>query len=150
MPTAKEKREARRASRKERRKKLNQLINLSANLKDLPNDLKKGDFPKVFAQVWPFLKTAFEFIKVLRVTGPQVDHIMDELILMGDNMIKNPNADPTLFQQKVAIAWGPARTILNLVTMFTGPKADNVIDRIIEVGDWIGGLKVEEDTPLTD
>jgi hypothetical protein len=150
MPTLKQKREERRAARKERRKKLNQLIDLSSDLKDLPDDLKKGDFQKVFKQVWPFLKTSFEFVKILKVTGPQVDHIMDELIVMGNNLIENSNADPTLFQQKVNIVWGPVRTILNLVTMFTAPKVDNVIDRIIEVGDWIGGIKVEAETALTD
>jgi hypothetical protein len=150
MPTLKERRQARQAARKERRKKINELIDLGGKLKDLPDDIKKGDFPKVFAQVWPFLRTAFEFIKVLRVTGPQVDHIMDELVAMGNNMIENPNTDPTLFQQKMNIVWGPTRTILNLITMFTAPKVDNVIDRIIEVGDWVAGIKVEADTALTD
>lgn len=141
----------RQAFRKERRKKIDELAKLAKNLQHLPLSAKAGDYKEVFSQIWPFLHEAFVFIKFLKVTGPKVDAAMDELIKLGEAINTTGDAAAqTKFQDKMMIVWGPLRTILDIIIAFSPEKIDKVLDKIIEVGDWLTDTKSDENAPLTN
>ncbi len=140
----------RQAFRKERRKKIEELIKLGKGLDTLPLSAKQGDYQKVFKQVWPFLQEAFSFIKLLKVTGPKVDTTMDELIKLGNAIsTTNDTAAQTQFQEKMMLVWGPLRTLLDIIIAFSPEKVDKVLDKIIEIGDWLTDGKLQENSSLT-
>ncbi|MBP6730478.1 MAG: hypothetical protein KA149_00375 [Chitinophagales bacterium] len=140
----------RQAFRKERRQKIEELIKLGKGMQDLPLSAKKGDYQQIFKQVWPFLQEAFSFIKLLKVTGPKVDATMDELIKLGNAIsTTNDSNAQTQFQEKMMLVWGPLRTLLDIIIAFSPPKVDKVLDKIIEIGDWLTDSKLVENASLT-
>ncbi|MGE0635800.1 MAG: hypothetical protein AB7P01_05120 [Bacteroidia bacterium] len=141
---SKEKRILRREMRKQRREKMNTLLDLGKNIPDLPTTITADNYQQVFRSYWPFLKEAFSLIKALKITGQKTDDTMDELIKLGISIAENNDGDAKAkFQEKLSGIWSTIKTVFNLIMTFSPDKVDNVIDKIIEVGDWITGDKQE-------
>lgn len=75
---------------------------------------------------------------------------MDELIKLGDAIVSTGDKTAqTQFQEKMGIVWLPLRTILEIVIAFSPPKVDNVLDKIIEIGNWLSNSDHDASAPLT-
>lgn len=144
---SKEKRMLRREIRKQRKEKINTLIDLGKQLPDLPTNITASNYQEVFKSYWPFLKEAFSFIKAFKITGQKTDATMDELIQLGNAIADNSDTvAQAKFQEKLSGIWSPIRIILNLIMTFSSDKVDDVLDKVIEVGDWITENKQEDKT----
>jgi hypothetical protein len=98
--------------------------------------------------VWPAVKAVLEFGISLKVTGPKFDQGLTTVIELGDELATgDPITDEKSeeFLEKLEQYWHWAETILNVVKIFTGDEADRVIDKIIEIGDWIFDRDDEDD-----
>ena len=155
MKKSKEERRARRkAKRAERRKlkklrkeKFNELVSAASkvDLKVDPDD-DTLQFVDVFNEIWPVLKPALEYAELIKITGPKTDKILRTVLEIGQR-ISTGDASPeeqTRFISYLDSVWDVAETALNILKTFTNDKTDDVIDRIIEIGEWITDNEEDE------
>lgn len=146
MPTREERKEQRKAKRlrrreyrKQRRTKINEFntavanANISVDLDDKPA------FVDVFIQFWPILKPALELVIILPRTGDKTDESLKVIIILGERIStgQGNEEDEIMFVKLMKTAWGIIKPILEFIQQWTGDKADDVLDDIIEIGDWI-------------
>lgn len=141
-----EKRAKRRASRvirKEKRKVFKSAMNranITVDIDDQPA------FVEVFNQYWPIAKPAFEYAVTLRVTKDNVDDVLETIIDIGDR-IYSGNASPDEEKEFIELLeriWAGLKIGLELLQVATGKKADDTIDDIIEIGEYILGKDGDE------
>ena len=142
---SKEKRQARRAKRQqrraERRAKWSFLTTAITNAKNLNVDMD-GDLPpykEKFQEIWKVMEPLLQFAKAARITGPKVDAVLEEIITLGNGMANGDYSQESDFVSKLSGIWSKVRAALNLIALFPGEKDDEVIDKIIEIGDWVLG-----------
>jgi hypothetical protein len=145
----KEERKARRLEKKLERRESRKLRKIKAkafkaamadNKINIDIDNKPG-FVEVFNQFWPLAKPAFEFVITLRITKDKIDVVLNTIIDLGDR-ISNGEAsaeEETEFIGLLMRIWGGTKMGLEILQMVTGKKADDVIDDIIETGEYILG-----------
>jgi hypothetical protein len=136
----KARRQARKEDRKLKRQKFNEIVEAASTL-DLKFDLDTDDpeFVDAFNEIWPVLKPSLEFASISRITGPKADKTIDTIIDLG-HRISTGNAsrdDEAKFIQSLDTVWSFVNTALGILKTFTNDKTDQVIDQVIEIGDWI-------------
>lgn len=102
-------------------------------------DSGKPKFVDGFNSIWQILRPALEYAELIRITGPQADAAIRTVLDLGSR-ISTGNAseqEKTLFIQKYDAIWGIASQALEIIKTFTDDKADVVIDKVIDIGDWM-------------
>ena len=132
-------RAARKAKRLARRQKINEMIEAAKNVPDLSDSDFMEDYKSKFDKVWPVLLPALEFAEQLKVTGKKADAAINELIAIGNSMAEGKATDDQAddFQDKLEDIWKYVRMALSAATVLTNDDVDDVIDKIIGIGDWI-------------
>lgn len=134
-----EKRNARRLSKELQKRKWTVAKEKIAALPEM-EQLEAAPYEEQFAKVWPAVKAVLEFGISLKVTGPKFDQSLTGFIELGDSMASDDEITDERSKElveKFREVWSWMQTILTVVKVFTGDDADKVIDKIIEVGDWI-------------
>ncbi|GEM_PF-3239026 len=134
-------RAARQAKRKERKQKIEEMITAAKNVPDLSDSDFMEDYKTKFNQVWPVLKPALQFAEQMKATGKKADAAIAEIITIGDSMAAGnaSEADADSFQKKLENIWKYVRMVLSAATVLTNDDVDNVIDKVLAIGDWITG-----------
>lgn len=144
----KEERKLAKAERKKnkalKREKFNQVIaaTKNANIQFDP-DAGQPKFVDGFNSIWKILQPALEYAELIRITGPKIDVIIRSVLDLGTR-VSTGNAsaqEQTLFIQKYDAVWGIASQALEIIKTFTDDKADEVIDKVIDIGDWMASQK---------
>jgi hypothetical protein len=136
--TRKEKRLKRKADRQARKaafEKFTQAVQAIVHM-----ELKDGvSYKDKFKIVWPVLKPTLEFLAILKITGEKFDEAVGKIIIVGDNMFGTEitDADAQNFLQQLDGIWNTVEMMLNLTKVFVNDKVDDIIDKVIEIGDWI-------------
>ncbi|MFH2141281.1 MAG: hypothetical protein ABIJ97_02575, partial [Bacteroidota bacterium] len=138
-----EKRKEKKLERKEKKKIRKQAFD---KFKDAIQEAKSIDiekqmpYPEKFNEVWPFVKSSLEFAAILRITGEKFDNATNEIIGLGDNIFSNYSDNTkTEFNQKLSSTWNKIETALEVAKFIANDKDDDLIDKIIEFGDWLLG-----------
>jgi hypothetical protein len=134
----KQKRELRKLNRKERKKAFKKFLEAIMVFKDL--DLKeKLPYKDKFKQVWPAIKPTLEFATILKFTGEKFDLAARQIVLTGDNLAGSQfkESDAVDFLAKLAGIWENIESVLEIAKVVSDDKTDAVLDRIIEIGDWL-------------
>lgn len=135
-------RQARRARRKERRALLQELIGAIKGAKITFKPDAQGTrptFDKIFKQIWPVLDPALRYAVILRVTGDRVDKVLEDIHKVGSDIAAGNTGLVDDFRQKFRAAWDNIESKLELIQLLTPNSVDNIIDDVIEIGDWVAG-----------
>ena len=148
MKKSKEERRARRRAKKAERKKFKKLRKEKFN--ELVSAASKADFDfnpedeslkftDIFNQWWPVLKPALEYAEVIRITGPKADKILRTVIDLGQRISTGDASEEeqTRFLTYLDSIWDIVEKVLEILKTFTSEKTDEVIDQVIEIGEWI-------------
>ena len=105
----------------------------SIDLKNIKN------YQDGFNKVWPFIKPLLEFTVVIKATNDDFDKKVTEVIVIGDNMFNHGSteAQRTAFVEKLDKIWDMVEFALNILKLISNDQLDKIIDKIIEIGDWI-------------
>jgi len=125
----------------EKQNKLSDLIEIIRGYKDL--DLsKKEDYKQKFNKVWPVAKKTIEFARDMKITGEKFDKVATEVISLGERMYKGTASeeDRTELSAKFHKTWKKIKLALKGLKFISDPEKDKVIDKIIEIGDWMFGF----------
>jgi hypothetical protein len=136
--TRKQRRELRRINRNERKLAFGKFLEAIMVFKDL--DLKeKLPYKEKFKQVWPAVKPTLEFAIILRFTGEKFDMTAKQIVVAGDILYGNQLSEPDAidFLAKLSSVWENIDTVLEIVKVASDDKTDAVLDKIIEIGDWL-------------
>ena len=144
----KEERKKARAERKKnkalKREKFNNVISATKTLNiQFDPDTGKPKFVDGFNSIWVILKPALEYAELIRITGPKADAAIRTVLDLGARISTGNASDEeqTLFIQKYDAIWGFASQALEIIKTFTDDKADEVIDKVIDIGDWMSSEK---------
>jgi len=99
----------------------------------------KPEFVEIFNQYWPIARPAFDFVITLKITKDKADNVLNTIIDLGDR-ISTGVASPEEESEFVGLlesVWSGLKLGLELLQLVTGKKADDVIDDIIEIGEYI-------------
>ena len=136
--TRKQKRELRRLNRMERKQAFGKFIEAIMVFKDI--SLKeKLSYKDKFNQVWPAVKPTLEFAIILKFTGEKFDMTAKQIVVTGDNLYGSEISDTEAidFLAKLSGIWENIDNVLEIVKAVTDDKSDAVLDKIIEIGDWL-------------
>lgn len=147
MTTKAEKKAMRKANRAERKKlrkekkvKFKEIVQAAGDSNiTIDLDAAEPKFVDAFNQIWPILKPILEYAILIKVTGEKVDKVLQTAIDIGVRISTgNASADEqTAFIKTFDTIWVPVKTVLGIVVSFTNSKIDKVINKVIEIGDWI-------------
>lgn len=138
-------REIRKAKRNLRSEKLKKTLELARNTPEPEDD----DFLKLpkekFMLYWPALEAVLDFIATLKITGEKFDMVIYRIIAIGSKMLDGTATDQEgeEFVEKMQYIWNLVRKLATLATILTDDKTDDVIEKIIAIGDWI--TSIDED-----
>lgn len=150
-----EERQARRAARKAKRKerranrsgnrqqKREQLALLleAARTTDLSTRPGEGDIPfvEVFGRYWKLFRPGLLYIKATRWSGTEADNTIADIVVVGDAIAEGGAGaeQESEFKDKINSIWEPISWALEFAQNFTGDDVDEVLDDIIEIGDWM-------------
>lgn len=145
--TKEEKQQARDERKKNKalkREKFNSIVSATKTMNiQFDPDSGKPKFVDGFNSIWLILQPALEYAELIRITGPKADAGIRAVLDLGAR-ISTGNAseqEQTLFIQKYDTIWGIASQALEIIKTFTDDKADDVIDKVIDIGDWMAGQK---------
>ena len=136
--TRKQKRELRRLNRMERKQAFGKFLEAIMVFKDI--SLKeKLSYKDKFNQVWPAVKPTLEFAIILKFTGEKFDMTAKQIVVTGDNLYGSKISDTEAidFLAKLSGIWENIDNVLEIVKAVTDDKSDAVLDKIIEIGDWL-------------
>lgn len=134
------KREQRRANKTLRREKFNELV---ANAKDLDFkfdlDTEDPDFADVFNEVWPVLRPTLQYAELIKITGPKADKVLRTIVDIGHRISTGDASkeEELKFVVYLDAYWDKVAWALEIAKTFTPDNVDDVIDKVIEVGEWI-------------
>ena len=146
--TTREERRALRKAKKEQRKAIKKLrkakfgeIVASAQVMDFKFDLdtEDPDFADVFNEVWPVLKPTLEYAELIKITGPKADKVLRTIVDIGHRISSGDASEEEQLKFIVYLDsyWDKAAWAFEIVKTFTPDNVDDVIDQVIEVGEWI-------------
>jgi hypothetical protein len=80
-----------------------------------------------------------DFIVTLKITGEKFDMVIYRVIAIGSKMQDGNATDQESeeFIEKMQYIWNLVRKLASLVTILTDDKTDEIIEKIIAIGDWI-------------
>ena len=134
------KREQRRANKTLRREKFNELV---SNAKDLDFkfdlDTEDPDFADVFNEVWPVLRPTLQYAELIKITGPKADKVLRTIVDIGHRISTGDASkeEEIKFIVYLDSYWDKVAWALEIAKTFTPDNVDDVIDQVIEVGEWI-------------
>lgn len=127
-----------------KREKFNSIVSATKTMNiQFDPDSGQPKFVEGFNSIWQILQPALEYAELIRITGPKADAGIRAVIDLGAR-ISTGNAseqEQTLFIQKYDVIWGFASQALEIIKTFTDDKADEVIDKVIDIGDWMASQK---------
>lgn len=95
-------------------------------------------FADVFNQIWPILDPALKFTETY--TNEATDAVLEEVWAAGNAIATGgANADTSAFRVKFDKVWDKISTYLELAQALTNNQTDEVIDQVLDIGDWIAG-----------
>jgi len=133
------KREARRTRKALQKAKWEELKVAVAGVPDM-DQLEGTIYEERFKDIWPAVKAALEFAISLKITRERLDNTLAKIVLIGDGMADGQEVtdeDSLEFLERLDKVWDWIRTVLSVAKVFTPDNVDDVIDKIIEIGDWI-------------
>jgi len=133
-----QKREMRRLNRKERKEAFGKFVEAIMAFKDF--DLKeKLPYKDKFKQVWPAVKSTLEFAIILKFTGEKFDMTARQIVGTGNVLYGSEVSDANAldFLARLAAIWENIESVLEIVKAVTDDKTDAVLDKIVEIGDWL-------------
>jgi hypothetical protein len=136
--TRKQKRVLRRQYRKERKVAFDKLIEALKAFMEI--DLKeKLPYKDRFKQVWPAVKPTLEFAITLNITGEKFDTPAKQLVIFGDNLYGKALTEQEAidFLAELSEIWETIESVLDVLKIVVPDKVDAVIDKIIEIGEWL-------------
>jgi len=136
--TRKHKKALRRQYRKERKEAFGMLIEAVNTFMDI--DLKeKLPYKEKFRQVWPAVKPTIEFAIILNITGEKFDTPARQLVMFGDNLYAKDltEEEAVEFLDTLGDIWETIESVLEVLKIVVPDKVDAVIDKIIEIGEWL-------------
>jgi len=136
----KQRREERRKLRGEKRSKFDEIIKAATGSSiTIDLDASEPQFVDAFNQVWPILKPGLEYAELVRLTGPGADKVLRSVISLGERVSTGQAGtdEQSAFVNTLDTVWEPVKAVLGILVTFTDDKVDNVINKIIEIGDWI-------------
>jgi len=149
MPTKEERKQLRKQKREERKEfkklkkgKFNDIVSAVTRSKiDIDLDVTEPKFVTAFNQVWPILKPILEYAEMVRLTGPGADKAIRIVIDLGERISTGAasDAEESAFIGTLDSVWEPVKTVLGILATFTDDKVDEVLNKIVEIGDWITG-----------
>ena len=149
MPTKEERKQLRKQKRAERKEfkklkkgKFNDIVSAVTRSKiDIDLDVAEPKFVTAFNQVWPILKPILEYAEMVRLTGPGADKAIRIVIELGERISTGAasDAEESAFIGTLDSVWEPVKTVLGILATFTDDKVDEVLNKIVEIGDWITG-----------
>jgi hypothetical protein len=149
MPTKEERKQLRKQKRAERKEfkklkkgKFNDIVSAVTRSKiDIDLDVAEPKFVTAFNQVWPILKPILEYAEMVRLTGPGADKAIRIVIELGERISTGAasDAEESAFIGTLDTIWEPVKTVLGILATFTDDKVDEVLNKIVEIGDWITG-----------
>ena len=147
MPTKEERKQLRKQKRAERKEfkklkkgKFNDIVSAVTRSKiDIDLDVAEPKFVTAFNQVWPILKPILEYAEMVRLTGPGADKVIRIVIDLGERISTGAasDAEESAFIGTLDSVWEPVKTVLGILATFTDDKVDEVLNKIVEIGDWI-------------
>lgn len=138
-------REVRHARKKLRKEKFSLLLKLAKETPELSDDDYLDTPKKKFNTFWPVLQAALSFAAFLKITGEKVDLVIYRIIAIGNKMYDDTASDEESeeFIEKLQQIWGIVRKVLSTVTIFTDDNVDEILEKIIVIGDWV--TSIDED-----
>jgi hypothetical protein len=136
--TRKTKRALRKQYRREHKDAFNKLLEAVKAFATI--DLKENlPYKDRFKQAWPAIKPTLEFVIRLRFTGEKFDAPAMQLVILGDKLYGGPvtEEEAVEFLGKLQDIWDFIEKILETLKIVVGDQADAVIDKIIEIGEWL-------------
>jgi len=136
--TRKQQKQLRLQKRKARKEAFKKLQDACKNIEKV-NLPASAAYQERFKTAWPFVKPVLEFAVSLEITKQGFDKSVTEIIAIGDNMYNNGTNDEqrTEFIKKLDKIWDSVEMVLEILKLATNDKNDKIIDKIIEIGDWI-------------
>lgn len=136
--TRKQKRALRKQYRKERKEAFEKLVEALKAFLDI-NLKEKLPYKEKFKQVWPAVKPTLEFAVILNITGEKFDKPAKELILLGDSLSGKAITEQEAmdFLADLAEIWDTIESILDVLKIVVPDRVDVIIDKIIEIGEWL-------------
>jgi len=128
----------RRLNRKERKEAFGKFVEAIMAFKDF--DLKeKLPYKDKFKQVWPAVKSTLEFAIILKFTGEKFDMTARQIVGTGNVLYGSEVSDANAldFLARLAAIWENIESVLEIVKAVTDDKTDAVLDKIVEIGDWL-------------
>jgi hypothetical protein len=134
----KQKRELRKLDRIERKKAFKKLIEALQAVQDIDMS-NKLPYKEKFNQVWPVIKPVLEFAIILKSTGERFDLTTNQIIVVGDNMFGSEITDGNAmeFLSRLTAIWEKLEMVFEIIKIVTDDKTDAVIDKTIEIGEWL-------------
>lgn len=136
----KAKKALRKASKKLRREKFNEIV-ASAKELDFKFDLDTEDpeFVDVFNEIWPTLKPTLEYAELIKITGPKADKVLRTVVDLGHRISEGDASkeEELKFIVYLDSYWDKVAWALEIAKTFTPDNVDDVLDQVIEVGEWI-------------
>lgn len=147
-----ERRKKKRAERKEvkklRKAKFDEILKVAKSMDfKFDTDTEDPDFADAFNDIWPILKPTLEYAELIRITGPKIDEVLRSVVDIGHRISTGEASEDeqTKFIGYLDSIWDMVDTALGIVRTFTPDKVDDVIDQILEIGDWITDREDRED-----
>lgn len=144
---SKEKRLARKEERavqkQERNEKFKAVVEQFKKYKDVEIS-ETTNYKDVFKGIWPFFRVSLEFVIVIKVTGEKLDDRLEKILFIGNKIEKSATpdeADLEEFYSKLSKIWDKIDFALDIAKTFTNDEQDKVIDKVLEIGEWILGEK---------
>jgi hypothetical protein len=143
-----EERQARRKAKKAERKrvkklrkeKFNEILEASKHI-DLKfdTDTEDPDFADAFNEIWPVLRPSLEYAELIRITGPKTDKILRTVVDIGHRISTGDarEEEQARFVSYLDSIWDIVETALGILKTFTPDNVDDIIDYVLEVGDWL-------------
>ena len=134
----------RRKSKTLKREKFNSVVSATKNVNiQFDPDSGQPRFVDAFNSIWVILKPALEYAGLIRITGPKADEAIKTVLELGARISSGNSSEQekSLFIQKYDAIWGIASQALEIIKTFTDDKADLVIDKVIDIGDWMASQK---------
>ena len=141
MSKKENKKAARKAAKETRRAKLAEIIHLASSTPDVPEEFENSDFAERFTEYWPLLRAGLEFVEDSWLTGKKTDEALQHIVAVGDNVTRQEVESHEMedFIEKIQKIWDVVSRVLYVATVFTNDDTDEVLEKIIDIGNWVTG-----------
>ncbi len=92
-----------------------------------------------FKEFWPVIDKALDFAIESRLTKERADEALVKVRAIGERMASGEisDTDSQEFLDRLGSIWNYVRSALLAVTALASSKTGSVIDKVIDIGDWM-------------